>query len=684
MSKTPVRLLIACAVALTALAVQSSALAQPLDGLAKTWSAGVPTVARGLGAPSACPESNFPPGGLCGSVTVPLDRANPGTGTIDVAYQLYPATDTSAPAVSTIVVSAPDGPGISVLAVGPDFLFAFEELRDTHDLLFVDRRGAGGSGALDCPALQDPGGPGTLGERIAACAAQLGPARDFYTTADVAHDVEAVRAELGIEQLDYLGFAYGAADAIAYAVRFPQHLRSLVLGSPYLPVGRDPFNRLQVRGIVRAITGFCARSTHCSRQIRNPMAFVQQLIEAVRAEPVTGTAIGPDGSPVEVTVDESVVAQIARSTDADMLNLEELPAAGRALARGDAAPLLRLAAETVGPFPPGFGEPADAFFSAAANVAGYCSESPTPWSPQASPAERSAQFDAAVAALPATAFGPFSVDGWTGDWLGRWQTSFSLVGSGTEYRSGPCIDWPAPARTAPIVPAGAAYPDVPVLVTGADTSVHTPSEESRAVAELFPSARYVEFVGGDHIPAIVEPCVASVMVRFIEAFDPGDTSCAPDPGGPWYTPGDFPLRAANAVAARIDPSGRNQARLADRRIVAAGVAVLADAFYHGGKYFVSDGPGLRGGSYEAVFGEQSFIVRFDKYRFVRNVAVDGRMTISYEDGTFTSTLRLSGAALRGRHAVLRVKGQFYPAADDPFVVRGTIGGRRVAALVDVY
>ena len=169
--------------------------------------------------------------------------------------------------------------------------------------------------------------------------------------------------------------------------------------------------------------------------------------------------------------------------------------------------------------------------------------------------------------------------------------------------------------------------------TGADTSVHTPSEESRAVAELFPSARYVEFVGGDHIPAIVEPCVASVMVRFIEAFDPGDTSCAPDPGGPWYTPGDFPLRAANAVAARIDPSGRNQARLADRRIVAAGVAVLADAFYHGGKYFVSDGPGLRGGSYEAVFGEQSFIVRFDKYHFVRNVAVNGRMTISFEDGT---------------------------------------------------
>ena len=387
------------------------------------------------------------------------------------------------------------------------------------------------------------------------------------------------------------------------------------------------------------------------------MTYLRQLIELVRAEPVVGTVIGLDGSIVELTVDESVVAQIARNTDADMLNLEELPAAGRALARGDAAPLLRMAAETVTAFPPGVGGPPNEFGSAAATVAGYCSENPTPWNPQASADARRSQFAAAVAALPATAFGPFSVEGWTGDWLGRWQAGFSLVGAATEYRSGPCIDWPAPARTAPIVPAGATYPDVPVLVTGADTSVHTPTEESRAVAALFPSARYVEFVGGDHIPALVEPCVAAVMVRFIESLDPGDTRCAPDPGGPWYTPGDFPLRAANAVPARIDPTGRNQARVADRRIVAAAVAVLADAYYHGGKQWAPAGQGLRGGSYSFEFGEQSFTMFFDKDRFVSNVAVDGRMTIAYEDATFTATLRLSGAALRGRNAMLRVKGR---------------------------
>jgi pimeloyl-ACP methyl ester carboxylesterase len=683
MHTVPARLALALGLALALLVIASPALAKPV-GTTDRWFADGRTPARVAGAPVACAEETFPPGGLCGSVTVPLDRTSPTAGTIDIAYALYPAADTSAPALSTMVVTNPDGPGISTLAVKPDFFFAFEALHARHNMLFVDRRGTGASGALDCAELQDPGMGVPLAEAIAACAQQLGPARDFYTTADTALDVEAVRAELGIEELDYVGFAYGAADAIAYAVRFPQHVRSLVLGSPYLPVARDPFNRLQVNGIVRAITGFCARSTHCSRQIGNPMTYVRQLIEMVRADPVTGTGIGKDGSPIEVTVDESVVAQIARNTDADMLNLEELPAAGRALARGDSAPLLRLAAETISPFPPGVNGPPDAFFSAAAHTAGYCSESPAPWSPQASRDERQAQLAAAIAALPATAFAPFSVDGWTGDWLAPWQTAFSLVGAGTEYRNGPCIDWPAPARAAPIVPPGASYPDVPVLVTGADTSVHTPSEESRAVAALFPSSRYVEFVGGDHIPALVEPCVAAVMVRFIQTFDPGDTSCAPDPGGPWYTPGDFPLRAANAVAARIDPSGRNQARLADRRIVQAGVAVLADAFYHGGKYVTPDGPGLRGGSYEYQFGEQSLAILFHKDRFVRDVAVNGKMTISYEDGTFRATLRLSGAALGGRKATLRVTGQFYPAADDPFVVRGTIGGRRIAALVDVY
>jgi hypothetical protein len=42
------------------------------------------------------------------------------------------------------------------------------------------------------------------------------------------------------------------------------------------------------------------------------------------------------------------------------------------------------------------------------------------------------------------------------------------------------------------------------------------------------------------------------------------------------------------------------------------------------------------------------------------------------------------AALGGRTATLTVRGRFYSENDAPFRVRGTIRGREVAALVEIY
>ena len=52
---------------------------------------------------AACPAGTAG-GARCGTVAVPLDRANPGGGTIRIAFQLYPATDRSRPAYSAHAV----------------------------------------------------------------------------------------------------------------------------------------------------------------------------------------------------------------------------------------------------------------------------------------------------------------------------------------------------------------------------------------------------------------------------------------------------------------------------------------------------------------------------------------------------------------------------------------------------
>src|SRR3954453_19731884 len=56
------------------------------------------------------------PGFVCGSVDVPLDRANPGAGKIAIAFQLFRHTGTAAQPSEAIVVSF-GGPGFSNTAV---------------------------------------------------------------------------------------------------------------------------------------------------------------------------------------------------------------------------------------------------------------------------------------------------------------------------------------------------------------------------------------------------------------------------------------------------------------------------------------------------------------------------------------------------------------------------------------
>jgi proline iminopeptidase len=59
---------------------------------------------------------------------------------------------------------------------------------------------------------------------------------DFDAHAD---DIEAVREALGTEQLDLVGHSWGGLLAIAYAIKYPAHVRSLVLIDAVPPTTQD-------------------------------------------------------------------------------------------------------------------------------------------------------------------------------------------------------------------------------------------------------------------------------------------------------------------------------------------------------------------------------------------------------------------------------------------------------------
>ena len=97
-----------------------------------------------------------------------------------------------------------DGPTLVCHPGGPGFdggeLHDLGGLDRTRTLLLVDPRGAGRTGAAESYLLED------------------------YVS-----DLDELRAGLGVETIDLLGFSHGGLVALAYAIAHPDHVRKLVV-----------------------------------------------------------------------------------------------------------------------------------------------------------------------------------------------------------------------------------------------------------------------------------------------------------------------------------------------------------------------------------------------------------------------------------------------------------------------
>jgi hypothetical protein len=126
-------------------------------------------------------------------VTVPLDRQNPWRVRIDIHYPLVPRTDTTRPAVGTIVPNV-GGPGHAVIANARLYLQPLAALRRDRDLLLIDPRRTGQSDAVTCPSVarHDPLSL-DLTTIAGLCGADLSARSGLYGSAAVADDIDAVR-----------------------------------------------------------------------------------------------------------------------------------------------------------------------------------------------------------------------------------------------------------------------------------------------------------------------------------------------------------------------------------------------------------------------------------------------------------------------------------------------------------
>src|SRR5207253_2960982 len=96
------------------------------------------------------------------------------------------------------------GPGQAGSGVLPLLGSAFRKVRATRDIVFIDQRGTGLSGKLDCESKPDQEDLSEAGFEAAvrACLAKIKQPLAAYTTANAARDIEQVRLALGYGKIN--------------------------------------------------------------------------------------------------------------------------------------------------------------------------------------------------------------------------------------------------------------------------------------------------------------------------------------------------------------------------------------------------------------------------------------------------------------------------------------------------
>jgi pimeloyl-ACP methyl ester carboxylesterase len=612
---------------------------------------------------------------------VPLDYASAASPRIRIGFRWLPA---SGPAAGT-VLAVEGGPGFATTGTQDAYLAMMGPLKRTRNLLLVNLRGTGNSTLIDCPSLEHAGSK-QHGRRfnrlVGACGRQLNHtwhyrgggwvhASDLFNTAYTARDVSGVLRALHLRRVDLYGDSYGSWFSQVFASRYPGQLRSVTLDSTYQVLGLDPWYITTVVTARRVFAQACRASVACAAATGGgggAWARISALAARLARSPVTGAAAVPGGTRPRQTVTVLTLVNLINNAGFDPVVYRDLDAAARALLRGnDAAPLLRLAALSLGFDDTNYGLPE---FSDGLYFAVACTDYVQLFSRTAPLAVRARQYRAALRREPARTFAPFTLRQWTS------------LDQYTEAYNG-CLRWPSPARlippitrTPPLVP-----PRLPVLILSGTLDSLTPKLRGATLVarQMGPSARLVTVANLTHVTLqdANDACPASVYQRFV--LDPGNlphenVSCAAKVT-PVHTIGGYPRHLAGVAPA--SPAPGNAAGRRARQAAAAAIAGAGDELSRWALLSGNRDRGLRGGTVRFTFGHGLLRAALHDVRWVTGARADGTALLNESSGGVTAHLTVrygAGATVR-----LTARWLVFGAPDQPAVIHGRAGTRRLAA-----
>lgn len=172
----------------------------------------------------------------CGAIEVLENPDRPGSRKLEVHFIVIPAANGhSRP---DPIVPLLGGPGEAATDAAEMFVERLAPMLNDRDLLLVDQRGAGRSGALRCQ-LFSPDNPAENLQNLFPPTAVERCAKDLATRADLTQysyrrfvdDLERVRRTLGYGLLNLFAGSYGTRAAQVFVRAHPGSVRTVYLGS---------------------------------------------------------------------------------------------------------------------------------------------------------------------------------------------------------------------------------------------------------------------------------------------------------------------------------------------------------------------------------------------------------------------------------------------------------------------
>ncbi|MFJ1998675.1 alpha/beta hydrolase [Streptomyces asiaticus] len=300
----------------------------------------------------------------CAAIKVPKDYRRPGGDTLTVNLTRFRAKNPDQR--RGVLFLNPGGPGVQARL--QPAMHKETALAGSYDLIGVDPRGTSGPDRLLCDL---PPGPKpffsrptdaqlTAIEKYArqseeGCRRAGGDLRPYISTANTARDMDVVRAALGEEKINYLGYSYGTYLGAVYGSLFPRRLDRSVLDSSMHPdwsyYEASWQQSVAARQNVDAWAAWIARrdnTYHLGTSAAEVRATIDELGRRLEKHPLPDPNV-PDAGPVDQTRFDLILGLLSAARPrwhvlAQLVNdfREQLPSSGEV--SRDASEAMRLLA----------------------------------------------------------------------------------------------------------------------------------------------------------------------------------------------------------------------------------------------------------------------------------------------------------------------------------------------------